>query len=253
MHYKWWEVSSPRYLWTLKAWSMIHSSSWPLSRRPSWPKQKISTHSPPCVNKNCHFTVFINRTSPTTNGMRGSTPTYISDPPLESQDNTKSCSSMFFRNPTSSMTRSTQNNKRMSKNIPNKDIYHTSSSGRAAKNTINWRPIFRTTSQQVMTAWPRNSRRPFISWTSTPRIQWLPNPHHKDWHFLKRTTGTRNNMNTMTRSSGKSRSATTTERQSTQNPISETIPGILLIRSSMIKVENQKVKKIHQVEKVIYK
>ena len=65
---------------------MINSSSWPLLRSPSCPKHKISTHSPPCMNKKWHFTSFINITSPTTNSMIGSTPRYISDPPLESQD-----------------------------------------------------------------------------------------------------------------------------------------------------------------------
>ena len=148
----------------------------------------------------------------------------------------KSWSTTLIRNPTPNMMRFTKNNKRISRKMPKKDIYHTSSSGRAANNTTNRRPIFRTNSQQVMTVWPRNYRQTSIYWTSTPIIQWLANPHQKDWHFLKRLIGTRTKMNITTISYGKTTSATSTARQGTQSPISEKNPKRLLIRSTMMKI-----------------
>ena len=213
---------------------MIHLSSWTLLRRLSWTNKNISSPSPLCMNKKWYFTVFINITSPTTNGIRGSTPMYISDLPLEPHDNINSCSNMLTRNSKSSMMICPQKNNSMSRKITKKDIYHTSSSGRASSKKKNWRPIFRTNSQHAMTAWPRKNWRPSIFWKITPRIQWWNNPHQKDCHFLKRATGTKK-MNTLSSRYGKIRSATTAPRQVPHHPISETISKRLVMRSSMKK------------------
>ena len=142
---------------------------------------------------------------------------------------------MSLRKSTSSMMRCPQKNKRMSSKTPKKDIYHTSSSERAANNTTNWKPIFRITSQQAMNAWPRNVRQPSVSWTSTTRIQWWSNPNLKEWHFLKKAIVTRTYMNTTIRSSVQTRSAITAARKVAQHPISETIPRRLPIIRRMKK------------------
>ena len=57
-------------------------------------------------------------------------------------------------------------------------------------------------------------------------------------------------MNTTTRSSVNTRSATTATIQGTQHLISEIFPMRILIRIRMKKFKNQKVKKIQQVEQI---
>ena len=155
--------------------------------------------------------------------------------PWSHNKNIKFCSNIFLRNPTSIMMICPQKNNRISRKMPKKDIYHTSSSGRTSDNTTNWRPIFRTTSKQVITACPRNIILTSISWISTPIVQWWSNPHQNECHFIKSATETITNMNTMTGSSGNTRSATTVEIQVTQNTISRKNLKRLLIRSRMTK------------------
>ena len=122
----------------------------------------------------------------------------------------------------------------MSRKIPKKYIYHTYSSGRSAKHNK-----FKTDIQNNFT-------------TGDDR---MPDKLQMTLHLLDRYTknlvvakptsdgvdidqkGDRNkkNMNTSTRRYRNTRSATTAARQGTQNIISETISGRLLIRIRMEK------------------